>query len=214
MQLSISPSCWSGWQSGHSFKLFLTRRRSALFAAFFGRMGYAPILAAPWNIQVYPLLSVADQAILGWALLLTGWTFLVGVAYIIQANPAWLQGFSEKEGTQPVVGSVGARGRKMPAWLAFAASTALIMAMVIYFAVTGLALAVPSSPPQNGAVVYMLETPITWQCSPQDIIVVVGLNNTVTWVSRSTSYDTVTGDSGFFGSGPIQPGGSSSHSFA
>jgi len=183
---------------------------AALLAAFFGHMGFAGVLVAPWNIQVYPLFSLADQAILGWALLLTGWTFLVGVAYIVKRNPTWLQGFSGKAVNPiPPMREVGVR--KWPGRTKFAASLSLILVLAAYFAATGLAVA---SSPQRGAAVYIVETPVSWQYSPRNITVVVGLNNTVLWVSHSTSYDTVTSDGGFFYSGPIQPGGSFSHTFA
>ena len=56
--------------------------------------------------------------------------------------------------------------------------------------------------------VYIAETPVSWQYSPQSIVVVIGTNNTVTWVSRSTAFDTITSDSGLFSSGSIAPGGS------
>lgn len=185
---------------------------SALLAAFFGHMGYAAILVAPWNIQVYPLFSVADQGILGWALLLTGWTFLVGVAYIVRRNSDWLQGFSGTEG-RLAEGSPSAGRRRMSAWSAPAATFVLGLVLVAYFAAAGVALSTTGSVPQSGSVVYIAETPVTWQYSPQAVVVVVGVNNTITWISHSTAYDTVTSDSGLFDSGPMRPGGSYSHTF-
>lgn len=89
----------------------------------------------------------------------------------------------------------------------------LISRLVVYFAMTGFALVAAGEAPRTRASVYILETPVTWQYSPQNIMVVVGVNNTVTWVSRSTSYDTITSDGGLFDSGPIRPGGSFSHTF-
>jgi plastocyanin len=59
----------------------------------------------------------------------------------------------------------------------------------------------------------MVETPVSWQFSPQRIIVMLGVNNTVTWMSRSISYDTVTGSDGSFSSGPIAPGHTFTHTF-
>ena len=76
--------------------------------------------------------------------------------------------------------------------------------------------AVATQPPVTSpstAVVYIAETPVSWQYSPQNIRVVLGLNNTVTWVSHSVSYDTVTSDTGVFQSGTIPPGGSFSFTF-
>lgn len=184
----------------------------ALFAAFFGHMAYAAILVAPWDIQVYPLFSVADQEVLGWALLLSGWTFLVGVAFIIRRNPAWLQGYSGR-GQKATFSDGGTRRSRAQGWAVPAASLTLVFVLVAYFAAAGFVLSFAAAP-QSGATVYILETPITWQYSPQKIVVVVGVNNTMTWVSRSTSYDTVTSDTGLFDSGPIQPGGSFSYTFS
>src|SRR5271157_2044641 len=62
----------------------------ALLSAFFGHMGYAVALISPWNVQVYALYPLPDQVILGWALLLTGPILVVGIAYVIARNPAWL----------------------------------------------------------------------------------------------------------------------------
>jgi plastocyanin len=185
---------------------------AALLAAFFGHMAYAAILVAPWNLQVYPLFSVADQAILGWALLLTGWAFLVGVAYIVRRNPAWLQGFSGG-GAKPASEGFEPRRGRTATWVAPAASAALVLVLLAYFVATGLAVAAAAGPPPAASVVFIVETPVTWQYSPQAILVVLGTNNTVTWISHSTSYDTITSDTGLFQSGLIQPGGSFSYTF-
>ncbi len=185
---------------------------ATLLAAFFGHMGYATILVAPWNIHVYPLFSVADQGILGWALLLTGWSFLIGVAYILMKNPAWLGGFSGKA-TKPMAEKVSVRQAKIPTWTASVVSITLIIVLLGYFAATAVALAVAPAPTQSGAVVYIVETPISWQYSPQHVTVVLGMNNALTWISHSIAYDTVTEDSGLFGSGTIPPGGSFGYTF-
>ncbi len=123
---------------------------TALLAAFFGHMGYAVILVAPWNIQVYPLYSIADQAILGWALILTGWAFLVGVAYIVRKNPAWLQGFSGSavKQTSKVQSPAAERWRGR---IAAAASLSLILVLVVYFFVTGAAVAFSTTPSPSGS---------------------------------------------------------------
>jgi len=186
---------------------------TALLAAFFGHMGYAVILVAPWNIQVYPLFSIADQAILGWALILTGWVFLIGVAYIVRKNPAWLQGFAGSAVKQaPKVQSPAAR--RWRGRVSAAASISLILVLVVYFVATGAAVESSMTPTQRGATVYIVETPISWQYSPQNVVVVIGVNNTVTWVSHSISYDTISSDTGVFDSGPIQPGGAFSYTFS
>ncbi len=185
----------------------------ALLAAFFGHMAYAALLVAPFNIQVYPLFSLADQATLGWVLLLSGWSFLVGVAYLLSRNPSWLAGISGKTGAKPSEVRRQTWSKGTPAWLTPAASISLIAVLVIYFAATTVAVAAAPNPLRPGAVVFVVETPVSWQYSPQDIKVRLGVNSTVTWVSRSVSYDTITANSGLFDSGAIPPGGSFSFAF-
>ena len=184
----------------------------ALLAAFFGHMGYAVALIAPWGAQVYALYSLSDQVLLGWILLLTGPLLMVGVAYVIARNPDWLGGFSgpgrpETKRRQTFLNRV-----KVPRWAAPALSIALVGILVVYFA--AVTYAVGSARPSGvGPTVYISESPVTWQYSPQDIKVVLGVNSTVTWVSRSISYDTVTARDGTFASGTIPPGGTFSHTF-
>lgn len=184
----------------------------ALMAAFFGHMAYAVALISPWGVQIYSLYALPDQELLGWALLLTGPTLIAGVAYVIARNPDWLGGFS---------GPVRLEGRKrqtflnrvrVPRWVPPALSFALVAALVVYFAATAYALGT-APPVQGGTTVYISETPVSWQYSPQTVRVVAGVNATVTWVSRSIAYDTVTGSGGTFGSGAIPPGGTFTYTF-
>lgn len=184
----------------------------ALLAAFFGHMGYAVALIAPWGVQVYALYPLADQVILGWVLLLTGPTLVVGVAYVIARNPDWLGGFSgprlaDGSRRQTILNRV-----RVPRWLAPAMSFVLIAVLVGYFAATAYTLGT-SQLTVKGPTVYILETPVSWQYSPQTIRVVLGVNATVTWISRSIAYDTVTGRGGAFGSGTIPPGGTFDFTF-
>jgi len=186
----------------------------ALLAAFFGHMAYAVVLVAPWSLQVYALYSISDQATLGWALLLTGWTFLIGVAYVLTKNPNWLEGLSGTRQAHLPRPSAGANPRPRLGLVSLTASMTLVFVLVGYFAVTGAAVyGAPRSPPSGGATVYIVETPVSWQYSPQNIRVILGVNNTVTWISHSTSYDTVTEDSGVFASGVIAPGGTFVYEF-
>jgi len=184
----------------------------ALMAAFFGHMGYAVALISPWGTQVYALYSLPDQALLGWVLLLTGPSLIGGVAYIIARDPSWLGGISgaKRDGGPPRVTFLN-RVRP-PRWLAPLLSALLLVIFVGYFAATAYALSSPQ-PVVKGPTVYISETPVTWQFSPQEIKVVVGVNSTVTWVSRSISYDTVTGRGGAFGSGTIPRGGTFTYTF-
>jgi len=184
----------------------------ALMAAFFGHMVYAVALISPWGIQVYALYSLADQQTLGWVLLLTGPTIVIGIAYVIARNPGWLVGFSVTSGSKAARRVTILNRARVPRWVAPLLSVVLVVALVGYFTATAYALANPQQP-IGGPTVYISETPISWQYSPQQIKVVLGVNSTVTWVSRSISYDTVTERGGTFGSGPIPPGGTFSYAF-
>ena len=183
----------------------------ALQAVFFGHMGYALALISPWNAQVYPLYPLSDQVILGWALLLTGPLVYIGIGYLIARNPDWLAGLTGKTGTGAKRETFLNRVR-VPRWVAPSLSVAFVAALVIYFAATAFALGT-AQPPPGGTVVYINESPVSWQYSPQAIRVVMGVNATVSWVSRSISYDTVTSRDGAFGSGAIPPGGTYTHTF-
>ncbi|HME18404.1 MAG TPA: DUF1404 family protein [Nitrososphaerales archaeon] len=182
----------------------------ALMAAFFGHMGYAFALIAPWTGQVYRFYSVADQNIAGWTLLLTGPSLVVGVAYLLARNPAWLGGFSG-EGSKSGRRETVIDRMKVPTWVAPLLTGALVLVALIYFGAT--VFAIGGLPGGGATTVQISETPISWQYSPQQIRVVLGVNNTVTWASRSISYDSVTSRTGAFDSGPIPPGGSFTFTF-
>ncbi len=184
----------------------------ALGTAFFGHMVYAVVLISPWGTQVYTLYSLANQQTLGWVLLLTGPSLVIGIAYVIARNPGWLSGTSATGGGKGARKDTSLNRVKVPRWVAPLISVMLVVALVGYFSATAYALAQPQ-PTSGGPTVYISETPVSWQYSPQQIRVVLGVNQTVTWVSRSISYDTVTDKGGTFGSGPIPPGGTFTHTF-
>jgi plastocyanin len=184
----------------------------ALMAAFFGHMGYAVALIAPWGTQVYPLYTLSDQVTLGWVLLLTGPSLFIGVAYVIARNPDWLGGFSVTKSDRGARRTTLLNRRKVPGWIAPLLTIVFAVILVGYFAATAYALANPQQA-NGGSTVYISETLVSWQYSPQQIRVVLGANSTVTWVSRSISYDTVTDRGGTFGSGAIPPGGTFTYTF-
>ncbi|MDA4124681.1 MAG: DUF1404 family protein [Thaumarchaeota archaeon] len=184
----------------------------ALLAAFFGHMAYAVALISPWNIRIYSLYSLPDQNLLGWVLLLTGPTLVLGIAYVIARNPGWL-GYSRTAKLETRRDTFLNRAR-VPKWVTPSLTVALIVVLVGYFATA--AIAVSASNPQIGlgsTRVYIEETPVNWQYTPRNITVVAGLNSVVVWVSHSISYDTVTDRGGAFSSGPIAPGQTFEFSF-
>lgn len=173
--------------------------------AFFGHMVYAAILLIP-SYRVYPLYSVDDQYLLGTRLLLGGPLLLIGAAYIIARNPHWLGLVREQSN------KIKPRGRSsLMKSIAFAVNVSIILTSSIYSSAIAISLSAPHS--ANGVIVYIIETPFSWQFSPQSVKVVIGINNTVTWISRSVSYDTVTSIDGSFNSGPIPPGGKFTYTF-
>ena len=184
----------------------------ALAGAFFGHMVYAVVLISPWGSQVYALYSLSNQQTLGWVLLLTGPSLVIGIAYVIARNPDWLGGFSASPGDRGARRVTFLNRMMVPGWVAPLLSVVLVVGLVGYFAAAAYALATPQ-PANGGPTVYISETPVTWNYSPQQIKVVLGVNSTVTWVSRSISYDTVTDRGGTFGSGAIPPGGTFTHTF-
>lgn len=185
----------------------------ALMAAFFGHMGYAVALISPWNQQVYALYDIADQALLGWVLLLTGPTLIAGVAYVIARNPAWLGGYPGPGKATQTRRQTMLNRMRVPGWASPGLTVVLFVLLLGYFANAAFAIETAPPPPRSPTVLIS-ETPVTWDYSPQSITVVIGVNATVTWVSRSISYDTVTGRGGLFSSGPIAPGGSYSYTFS
>ena len=185
----------------------------ALMAAFFGHMGYAVALISPWGTQVYSLYTLPDQVILGWVLLLTGPSLVIGVAYVIARNPDWLGGFSPSKQVGEARRQTFINRAKVPRWISPTFSIVLGAVLIGYFAATAYALAAPQPISGGGPVVYISETPVSWQYSPQHIRVVIGVNATVTWASRSISYDTVTDRGGSFDSGAIPPAGTFTYTF-
>ena len=184
----------------------------ALLAAFFGHMGYAVVLIAPWGYQVYSLYPLQNQMTLGWALLLTGPALLAGVAYVVARNADWLAGFSGSRPPEAGRRETFVNRARVPRWVSPAVSFLLVAVLVGYFAATAYAVGT-AGPAPGGSVVYIAETPVTWQYSPQTVRVVLGVNASVTWVSHSIAYDTVTSRDGSFGSGVIAPGGTFTHTF-
>jgi plastocyanin len=185
-------------------KLSDTSKISLLFAGFFGHTVYAVVLIYP-SSRLYYLYSYADQYLLGVLLLLSGSLFLVGVGYIVARNPDWL---GSKQSRKQFAHE---KTRRNFATIKLAFTVIILIVLAAYSSVA-LAL-VSTSGKKTGPTVYIEETPFSWNYNPSNITVFIGINNTVTWVSHSISYDTVTDVSGSFSSGPIQPGGEFSYTF-
>ena len=173
----------------------------ALLLAFFGHMAYAVALISPWNLQIYSLYSIADQAVLGWVLLLTGPLLLLGVVYIFTSNPAWLSGYGGERKSK----EIAPQRQRVPKWVPALLTLGLVISLGGYYGIAAYALGSTTAGTQ-GPVVSIYETPVSWQFSPSNITVVLGINSSVTWVSHSLSFDTVTSVNGEFSSGTMSPG--------
>ena len=181
---------------------------NALVLAFFGHMVYGIILISPLNVRVYPLYSFAQQSSLGLAILAPGPAYWAGVAYLLARNRTWFH-----ENGQAVTPKTRRNIQPQRRAVALALSVLMLVILAGYYGTTVAAIALPYPDQSKHSAVYIVETPISWQFSPQRIIVMLGVNNTVTWVSRSISYDTVTASDGTFSSGPIAPGHTFSYTF-
>jgi plastocyanin len=164
---------------------------------------------------IYPVYPASQQAILGL------WLFAPSPAYFI----GFLYFTLTRESKRLDADLMAQRGlpSKNTASNVFHLFTALATVMMIvlligYFAVTGSTIYAFHSQAPGDSIVYIAESPVTWQYSPQNVVVVIGVNNTVIWVSHSYTIDTVTGGprngTVTFDSGPINPGQTWSHTFS
>ena len=182
---------------------------SVLVVGFLAHMVYALILIS--NIPVYGLYSLAQQDQLALVVFAMDPIFIVLIFYVLWNPPP-----SEAVRTRYEPPSFGFRSSPLyrRAGLVVPVLTVLVLATLVGFFGWGITQVTTSPQPASGGVtVYILETPVTWNYSPRNITVVIGVNNTVTWVSHSIAYDTITSLDGNFSSGPIAPGGTYKHTF-
>lgn len=158
---------------------------------------------------IYPLYPVSQQSLLGLLLFAPSPAYLGGFLYITLSRES--RALEEGRGN---TAHIPKPSRKRLERLSIATISLLMIFLLCgYLALT--AVAIDSSTPQNTAnvpIVYIVETPINWQYSPQNITVLMGLNNTVEWVSHSLTYDTVTSTSGNF-SHAFSPGDTFEYTF-
>lgn len=193
-----------------------------LLLGFFGHFFYGIFLIS--SHKIYPLYSLADQGVLGIAMFGVGPFYWSGILYLIFRNKAWFRevsiaGIEPPEIPLPKIqrqgswrGAPTGRGARMTAAIS---SIAMIALLVGFYAASAAAITFASPPHEsNSAVqVVIVETPLTWNYLPDRVTVVIGVNDTVTWVSHSLASDTVTGINSTLSSGSIAPGASFSYSF-
>jgi plastocyanin len=182
-----------------------------LIFGLIGHFFYALVLTS--NFRVYPLYSLSQQGDLGLFVSALDPIFIVLIFFIL-----WNPGHPpdvRSDYLRPRL-STGSSRRLRRAGAMTPVLTFILLASLVGFyswSIASISLSTPQYP-RYSSVVYIVETPVTWQYSPQDIKVSIGINNTVTWVSHSLAYDTVTGVNASFSSGQIVPGHTYSYTFS
>jgi plastocyanin len=207
----------SGILIGGFFPMLSDGRKIDVLALGFGaHILYG--LALIFSYQIYPLYSVYQQLWLGiWVFMPTPLYLYFIVLYTVIGNNSLSRELGEQFGLnvagirQNVLKFSGSARKFVPI-----VSLCMLLVLGGYFTVAGATVLTTTAPPsQHGdtSIVYILETPVTWDYSPPHIVVVIGVNNTVTWVSKSLAYDTITSINGDFNSGDIPPGGTYTYTF-
>jgi plastocyanin len=162
------------------------------------------------STPVYPLYTVSQQQMLGIALFGPSPIYFIGYLYVNLTRESRI--LIERESKHKVL-PTDSWGKKTHLLLGVL-SLFLIALLVAYFAATGAVIFLSGEHAgTQTSVIYIEETPIYWQYSPRSITVIIGVNNTVEWVSHSFAYDTVTSSTGLFSSGSIAPGGTYTYTF-
>ncbi len=187
-----------------NFKLFAV----ALAISAHDIYGFALFLTP---VEIYPPSTVSQQALLGILLFAPSPVYVVGYLYYTLTRES--RKLEELETGRKVQSSSKIpsffKGKAVPLFM-----IALLVLLVSYFAVTSVSIVAASAPGQkDGATVYIVESPVYWQYSPENLTVVLGVNSTVTWISHSFTVDTVTSDTGMFSSPSISPGSTFSFTF-
>ncbi len=193
-----------------------------LLLGFFGHFFYGLLLLS--SFKVYHLYDIANQGAMGVAVFSVGPAYWTGILLVVFRNRAWFREVSIVEeapagrgpppSLAPKAGFTRTLRRAARATNAVL-TVALVALLVGFYASSALSVGLASAPqhPASSVQVLILETPITWNFQPQSVTVVIGLNNTVVWVSHSLAYDTVTGTNSSLSSGQIAPGATFSYTF-
>jgi plastocyanin len=183
----------------------------ALLLGLVGHFFYGLILTS--NSQVYPLYSLSQQGDLGLFVFAMDPIFIFLIFFIL-----WNPNPSENlrpDYLLPSLGTGFSRNVRRVGVMTPILTVILLASLIGFYSWSIAAVSFSTHQyPQHGSVVYIVETPVTWQYSPDSIKVLVGVNNTVTWISHSLAYDTVTGVNGSFSSGQIAPGQAFTYTFS
>src|SRR5579875_356300 len=183
----------------------------SVFLGASGHMVYGLYLFV-MTTPVYPLYPVGQQTLLAILMLFPSPVLFIPSLVISlnrETNRLEAMDLAARKQSGHNANPIRSKRRFSFGQIAVPVATLLLIAVFAgYLAVTGgmiysSSISDPSA--TNAVSVYVLETPVTWQYSPQNIVVVIGVNNTVVWVSHSFSEDTVTSNSGIFSSGVLHP---------
>jgi plastocyanin len=182
---------------------------SKLYIIFFAMSvhviyGFGLFLSAS---PIYPPSPVAQQQVLGAILFAPMPVIMFGYLYF-----SLMRESRKLEAMEGKVHPMKARRFASRTLLAILA-VLMIASSAVYFGSTSIAISSATGSSPGSSTVYISETPVSWQYSPQIIHVVLGVNNTVVWISHSFTVDTVTSTNGLYSSGPISPGETFSFTF-
>lgn len=159
---------------------------------------------------IYPLYPVSQQAELGLLLFAPSPIYVIAYLYFnLTRESRKLE--QQVENRQLVSRKSRLRGHV----LLVAVAIVLLASIGLYYGATFVIISQANHvSPAKTSIVYIEEGPVYWQYTPQNIIVVIGVNNSVEWVSHSFTLDTVTSVNGTFNSGPLSPGQTFSYTFS
>jgi plastocyanin len=171
-----------------------------LALAMIAHTAYASILAS--GTLVYSVYTLPQQQSFG--------LFVFAMDPFFLGLIMWVIWRSDKEGSPPIL----VRRSWVPKFASLILATILISLVSGFYIASAVAVAASTPPVGTEALIVIQETPVSWQYSPQNLTVILGVNGTVTWLSHSLSYDTVTANGGAFASGVLAPGNSFSFTFS
>jgi plastocyanin len=177
--------------------------------ALSGHMIYGFVLFIS-TTPIYPLYSLSQQAQLGLWLFAPAPIYFIGFLYLTLTSESRKLD-KQNDANERIFPS--RPSRKLHMIVAFL-SIIMIVSLASYYSYAAAAISLAHYGPSPGVVnIYIVDTPIQWNYSPQDIVVVLGTNSTVRWISHSLTLDTVTSYTNLFNSGPISQGQSWSYTF-
>jgi len=181
--------------------------------------GFALYIA---TTPIYPLYPLNQQSELGLALFAPSPIYLIGYLYFsLTKESRRLEQEDAESGllmsptlTPQSIARRNANGTSVSRMLVLVLSIVMIVSLLGYYGYTAAAISVPVvAPSPHDSYIYIEEGPVSWQYSPQHMTVVLGQNNTVTWISHSYSEDTVTSANNTFASHILAPGQSFTYEF-